>query len=109
MGQRKSGLIRGSIHMKFSMTGHDKGDLLIQVIAWAGLTVFTMSYMLKIKIVDRIKEQNGCPHLKLKQSKQWLNWGAVKDIIAKIKHYLYILVKQIVYNFFKHLAMGIWC
>jgi hypothetical protein len=36
MGQRKSGLIR---HMKFSMTGQEKGDLLIQVTAWAGLTV----------------------------------------------------------------------
>ena len=26
-------LKRGSIHMKFSMTGHEKGDLLIQVTA----------------------------------------------------------------------------
>jgi hypothetical protein len=25
--------------MKFSMTGQEKGDLLIQVTAWAGLTV----------------------------------------------------------------------
>jgi len=30
---------RGSIHMKFSMTGQEKGDLLIQVTAWIGLTV----------------------------------------------------------------------
>jgi hypothetical protein len=26
--------------MKFSMIGQEKGDLLIQVTAWAGLTVF---------------------------------------------------------------------
>jgi hypothetical protein len=26
--------------MKFSMTGQEKSDLLIQVTAWAGLTVF---------------------------------------------------------------------
>jgi hypothetical protein len=35
-------LKRGSIHMKFSMTGQEKGDLLIQVTAWAGLTVFQL-------------------------------------------------------------------
>jgi hypothetical protein len=28
-------------HMKFSMTGQVKGDLLIEVITWAGLTVKT--------------------------------------------------------------------
>ena len=26
--------------MKFSVTGQDKGDLLIQVTAWAGLTIY---------------------------------------------------------------------
>jgi hypothetical protein len=26
--------------MKFSMTGQEKGDLLIQVTIWAGLTIF---------------------------------------------------------------------
>jgi hypothetical protein len=26
--------------MKFSMTGQEKGELLIQVTAWAGLTVY---------------------------------------------------------------------
>jgi len=26
--------------MKFPMTGQEKGDLLIQVTAWAGLTVY---------------------------------------------------------------------
>jgi hypothetical protein len=34
--QRK---LRGSIHMKFSMTGKEKGDLLIQVTASANFTV----------------------------------------------------------------------
>jgi len=29
----------GSIHMKFSMKRKEKGDLLIQAIIWAGLTV----------------------------------------------------------------------
>jgi hypothetical protein len=29
--------------MKLSMTGKEKGDLLIQVTAWAGLTVFELS------------------------------------------------------------------
>jgi hypothetical protein len=32
-------LKRGSIHMKLSMTGQWKDDLLIQVTAWAGMTV----------------------------------------------------------------------
>jgi hypothetical protein len=31
---------RGSIPMKFSMTGQKKGDLLIQVTAWEGLIVY---------------------------------------------------------------------
>jgi hypothetical protein len=31
-------LLRGSIHMKFSMTGQEKGDLLIQVTSWVGFT-----------------------------------------------------------------------
>ena len=39
LGQRKDGLKRGSIHMTFSMTGQGKSDLLIEVAAWAGLTV----------------------------------------------------------------------
>jgi hypothetical protein len=30
--------------MKFSMTGPEKGDLLIQVTAWAGLTVYIHSW-----------------------------------------------------------------
>ena len=38
MGQRK----RGSIHVKFSMAGQEKGDLLIQVTAWPGLTTCIM-------------------------------------------------------------------
>ena len=33
LGERKSGLIRGSIHMKSSMTVKEKDDLLIQVVA----------------------------------------------------------------------------
>ena len=32
-------LKRGSIHMKCSLTGLEKGDLLIQVTAWAGSTI----------------------------------------------------------------------
>ena len=38
-------LKRGSIHIKFSMTGPrlEKGDLLIEVTVWAGLTVFIKS------------------------------------------------------------------
>jgi hypothetical protein len=28
--------------MKFSITGQEKGDLLIQVTTWAGLTVFVL-------------------------------------------------------------------
>jgi hypothetical protein len=31
--------IRGSIHIKKYMTGQEKGDCLIGVIAWAGLIV----------------------------------------------------------------------
>jgi hypothetical protein len=37
-------LKRGSIHMKFSMTRQEKGDLLIQVTAWTCLTVFPIFY-----------------------------------------------------------------
>ena len=33
LGQRKWPLKGGSIHMKSSMTGEEKGDLLIQVVA----------------------------------------------------------------------------
>jgi hypothetical protein len=29
--------------MIFTMTGQEKGDLLIQVTTWAGLTVFTLT------------------------------------------------------------------
>ena len=45
LGQIKGSLInkwpleRGLIYMKFSLTGQEKCDLLIQVTAWAGLTV----------------------------------------------------------------------
>ena len=35
-------LKRGSIHIKFSITGQEKGDLLIPVTAWAGLTVYAL-------------------------------------------------------------------
>jgi hypothetical protein len=35
--------------MKFSMTGQEKGDLLIQVTAWAGLTVHVL-YITSITI-----------------------------------------------------------
>jgi hypothetical protein len=34
--------------MKISMTGQEKGDLLIQVTAWAGLTVFSNLYCVNI-------------------------------------------------------------
>jgi hypothetical protein len=36
-------LKRGPVHIKFSMTRLEKGDLLIQVTAWAGLTIFCMA------------------------------------------------------------------
>jgi hypothetical protein len=48
LGQRKSGLKRGSIHMQFSITGQENYEFLIQVTAWAGLTVvqgIIMTYM----------------------------------------------------------------
>ena len=32
--------------MKFSITGHENGDLLIQVTAWAGLAVYLLQYFL---------------------------------------------------------------
>ena len=34
--------------MKLSMTGRDKGDLLIQVIAWEGLTVSIPSWSISV-------------------------------------------------------------
>ena len=44
--------------MKFSMTGQEKGDLLIQVIVWAGFTVVCRaifgSLMLSILIQPQI-------------------------------------------------------
>jgi hypothetical protein len=62
--QRKSGLLRplkrGWIHMKFSMTGQEKGDLLIQVTAWAGLTVHVL-YITSITISSwKVKRQGVC-------------------------------------------------
>ena len=36
--------------MKFSMTGQDNGDLLIQVTAWAGLTVILYILYTPIKL-----------------------------------------------------------
>jgi hypothetical protein len=45
-------LKRGSMHMKFSMTGQEKGwpfnidDCLIEVTAWAGLTVAMLYHLL---------------------------------------------------------------
>jgi hypothetical protein len=42
---------RGSIHIKFSMTRKEKGDYLIELTAWAGLTV---SLMLQIKTLNII-------------------------------------------------------
>ena len=42
----------GSIHMKFSMTGQEKGDLLIQATAWVGLTHCILGLKLtKMKII----------------------------------------------------------
>ena len=35
-------LLRGSIHMKFYKTGQEHGDLILQVTAWAGLTVLIL-------------------------------------------------------------------
>jgi hypothetical protein len=35
--------------MKFSMTGQEKGDFLIQVTAWAGLTIFKKRLVLLVK------------------------------------------------------------
>ena len=32
--------------MQFSMTGQEKGDRLIQVTAWAGLTVYTVKELI---------------------------------------------------------------
>jgi hypothetical protein len=44
-GQRKTGLIRGSIHIQFSTTGQENGDLLIQVTACAGLILSEYLYL----------------------------------------------------------------
>jgi hypothetical protein len=85
LGQRKSGLIRGyllrgSIHVKFSMTGQEKGNLLIQVTAWAGLTVFRQTVCihqqaLYINIMDLVCYTNShwffnyeCQHIFGKQT-----------------------------------------
>ena len=34
--------------MKFAMAGQEKGDLLIEVTAWVGLTAICISYHLKL-------------------------------------------------------------
>ena len=36
--------------MKFSLTAQEKGDLLIEVTAWAGLTVYTITAVMKVKM-----------------------------------------------------------
>ena len=37
--------------MKFSMTGQEKGDLLIEVTVWVGLTVLLISFVFFVSIV----------------------------------------------------------
>ena len=37
--------------MKYSMTGQEKGDLLIEVTAWSGLIVYTMENSLSDLII----------------------------------------------------------
>jgi hypothetical protein len=40
--------------MRFSMTGQEKGDLLIQVTAWAGLTVYCPIIYIKIRKLKKL-------------------------------------------------------
>ena len=47
-------LKRGSIHMKFSMTGQEKGDLLIQVTTCTSLTLKAL--LKKIHVLFRINK-----------------------------------------------------
>jgi hypothetical protein len=53
---------RGSIHMKFSITGQENGDLLIEVTTWAGLTVYSF---LKLKYSFLIRVLLFPPPIKL--------------------------------------------
>ena len=39
--------------MKISMTRQEKGDLLIELTAWAGLTVFEILQIKQVKIMRR--------------------------------------------------------
>jgi hypothetical protein len=48
--------------MKCSMTGQDKGDLLIQVTTWTGSTVFVSTQKKKTS-----KEDLHCTHIKVLQ------------------------------------------
>ena len=74
---------RGSIHMKFSMTGQEKrwhfntGDCLIEVTAWTGLTVYVCntwwSLITQIKFILRYQCHVICPYLDLENLWQPIN------------------------------------
>jgi hypothetical protein len=44
--------------MKFSMTGQEKGDILIQVTTWAGLTVQPLHITANISLKDTRLQSN---------------------------------------------------
>jgi hypothetical protein len=56
--------------MKFSMIGQEKGDLLIQVTAWAGLTVFRNIFF---------REILGARIIRIKL--MWLIWNLIYNKI----------------------------
>jgi hypothetical protein len=51
--------------MKFSVKGQEKGDLLIQVTAWAGLTVYAIDKRIQLFKRELYNRQNSIFNYKL--------------------------------------------
>jgi hypothetical protein len=51
--------------MKFSIKGQEKGDLLIQVTAWAGLTVYAIDKRIQLFKRELYNRQNSIFNYKL--------------------------------------------
>ena len=71
LGQRKTGLIRGSIHIKFSMTGQENGDLLIQVTACAGLILSEYLYLNPWSTALKVSTLAITPTFTKRKFKKW--------------------------------------
>ena len=73
--------------MEFSMTGQDKGDLLIEVTAWAGFTVYLMSFsssqFVELGVLQKQSFEDSDYYFQQKKQKKTKNYS-VDNIIKLI-------------------------